>query len=302
MGFEKIVLKPTKTIVDSRSMCDTSVTLGNFKFNLPVVPANMRTIIDEDTAIKLCNNNNFYIMHRFGIDTQSFVYKCYQHYALISISVGINNDSYSILLELLKNKMEPEYITIDVANGWSIKAIKMLQYLKENFPKSFIIVGNVGTPEACKELEDYGADAIKVGIGLGATCTTADKTGFGTRGRQFHTIRECRDATDLPIISDGGIRCHGDIAKAIVAGATMVMSGYLFAGHKGGPSTGQYYGSASEYNKDEKKHIEGKMLHVQEKPPISEIMCEIREDLQSAISYSGGTTLETLKKAKWFEL
>lgn len=95
-----------------------------------------------------------------------------------------------------------------------------------------MIAGNVGTPEAVRELENAGADATKVGIGPGKVCITKIKTGFGTGGWQLAALRWCAKAARKPIIADGGIRTHGDIAKSVRFGATMVMIGSLFAGHE----------------------------------------------------------------------
>ena len=98
-----------------------------------------------------------------------------------------------------------------------------------------MIAGNVGTPEAVRELENAGADATKVGIGPGKVCITKIKTGFGTGGWQLAALRWCAKAARKPIIADGGIRTHGDIAKSVRFGATMVMIGSLFAGHEESP-------------------------------------------------------------------
>ena len=121
-----------------------------------------------------------------------------------------------------------------------------------------MIAGNVGTPEAVRELENAGADATKVGIGPGKVCITKIKTGFGTGGWQLAALRWCAKAARKPIIADGGIRTHGDIAKSVRFGATMVMIGSLFAGHEESPGETkvengivykEYFGSASEFQK-----------------------------------------------------
>ncbi|MBP1082126.1 GMP reductase [Bacillus capparidis] len=119
---------------------------------------------------------------------------------------------------------------------------------------SFVIARNAGTPEAVRELENAGADATKVGIGPGKVCITKIKTGFGTGGWQLAALRWCAKAASKPIIADGGIRTHGDIAKSIRFGATMVMIGSLFAGYEESPGETveidgklykEYFGSAS---------------------------------------------------------
>jgi GMP reductase len=102
-------------------------------------------------------------------------------------------------------------------------------------PQTFVIAGNVGTPEAIIDLENWGADATKVGIGPGKVCITRMKTGFGTGGWQLSALKWCARVATKPIIADGGIREHGDIAKSIRFGATMVMVGSMLAGHEESP-------------------------------------------------------------------
>lgn len=180
----------------------------------------------------------------------------------------------------------------------------MIKHIKTHLPKSFVIAGNVGTPEAVRELENAGADATKVGIGPGKVCITKIKTGFGTGGWQLAALRWCAKAATKPIIADGGIRTHGDIAKSVRFGATMVMIGSLFAGHEESPGETvekdgklykEYFGSASEFQKGEKKNVEGKKMHVEYKGPLQETLTEMEQDLQSSISYAGGTTLDSIR-------
>ncbi len=234
--YEDIQLIPAKCIVNSRSECDTTVTLGKHKFKLPVVPANMQTIIDERIATYLAENNYFYIMHRFQPEKRiSFIRDMQSRGLIASISVGVKEDEYEFVQQLAAEQLSPEYITIDIAHGHSNAAINMIQHIKKHLPESFVIAGNVGTPEAVRELEHAGADATKVGIGPGKVCITKIKTGFGTGGWQLAALRWCAKAASKPIIADGGIRTHGDVAKSIRFGATMVMVGSLFAGHEESP-------------------------------------------------------------------
>ena len=234
--YEDIQLIPAKCIVNSRSECDTTVTLGKHKFKLPVVPANMQTIIDERIATYLAENNYFYIMHRFQPEKRiSFIRDMQSRGLIASISVGVKEDEYEFVQQLAAEHLTPEYITIDIAHGHSNAVINMIQHIKKHLPESFVIAGNVGTPEAVRELENAGADATKVGIGPGKVCITKIKTGFGTGGWQLAALRWCAKAASKPIIADGGIRTHGDVAKSIRFGATMVMIGSLFAGHEESP-------------------------------------------------------------------
>lgn len=303
--YEDIQLIPAKCVVNSRSECDTSVLLGGHTFKIPVVPANMQTIIDENVAIKLAENGYFYIMHRFNPEKRADFVKDMQSRKLIaSISVGVKDEDYTFILQLVADKLTPEFITIDIAHGHSNAVIQMIQHIKKHLPESFVIAGNVGTPEAVRELENAGADATKVGIGPGKVCITKIKTGFGTGGWQLAALRWCAKAATKPIIADGGIRTHGDIAKSVRFGASMVMIGSLFAGHeespgqtieKDGKRFKEYFGSASEFQKGEKKNVEGKKMYVEYKGPLMDTLDEMQQDLQSSISYAGGNKLDVIR-------
>lgn len=307
--YEDIQLIPAKCIVDSRSECDTSVTLGGYTFKLPVVPANMQTIIDENVAYYLAKNNYFYIMHRFEPETRiAFTKKMQQEGLIASISVGVKSEEYDFIDLLVKENITPEFMTIDIAHGHSNAVIKMIQYIKKQLPQTFVIAGNVGTPEAVRELENAGADATKVGIGPGKVCITKIKTGFGTGGWQLAALRWCSKAASKPLIADGGIRTHGDIAKSIRFGATMVMIGSLFAGHDESPGKTveqdgklmkEYFGSASEYQKGEKRNVEGKKMYVQYKGKLQDTLTEMEQDLQSSISYAGGNKLQAIRNVDY---
>ncbi|MEK3994107.1 GMP reductase [Psychrobacillus sp. FSL K6-2365] len=307
--YEDIQLIPAKCVVNSRSECDTTVTLGGHTFKLPVVPANMQTIIDENIANYLAEKGYFYIMHRFEPQKRIAFIKSMQLRGLIaSISVGVKEEEYAFVEQLVEEKLIPEFITIDIAHGHSNAVIDMIKHLKKHLPESFVIAGNVGTPEAVRELENAGADATKVGIGPGKVCITKIKTGFGTGGWQLAALRWCAKAASKPIIADGGIRTHGDIAKSVRFGASMVMIGSLFAGHeespgvtveKDGKQYKEYFGSASEFQKGEKKNVEGKKMFVEYKGPLEDTLREMEQDLQSSISYSGGNKLESIRNVDY---
>ncbi|MBL4931871.1 GMP reductase [Clostridium paridis] len=303
--YEDIQLIPAKCIVNSRLECDTSVTLGKHTFRLPVVPANMQTIIDEKIALYLAENGYFYIMHRFNPEKRiDFIKDMKSRGLLTSISVGVKDEEYEFIKKLAADNLLPDYITIDIAHGHANSVISMIQHIKNFLPDSFLIAGNVGTPEAVRELEHAGADATKVGIGPGKVCITKIKTGFGTGGWQLAALRWCGKAASKPIIADGGIRTHGDIAKSIRFGASMVMIGSLFAGHEESPGETiemdgklykEYFGSASEFQKGERKNVEGKKMFVEFKGSLKNTLIEMEQDLQSSISYAGGNNIEAIR-------
>ena len=307
--YEDIQLIPAKCVVKSRTECDTTVQLGKHTFKLPVVPANMQTIMDETIAEQFATKGYFYIMHRFAPETrEAFIDAMHAKGLIASISVGVKDEEYTFIEQLAASNKVPDYITIDIAHGHSNAVIEMIHHIKKHLPETFLIAGNVGTPEAVRELENAGADATKVGIGPGKVCITKIKTGFGTGGWQLAALRWCAKAATKPIIADGGIRTNGDIAKSVRFGATMVMIGSLFAGHEESPGATievdgklvkEYFGSASEFQKGERKNVEGKKMYVEHKGSIFDTLTEMEQDLQSSISYAGGRDLEAIRKVDY---
>ena len=309
--YDNILLLPRKCRVESRSECDASVELGNRKFRIPAVPANMKTVVDESICEWLAQNGYFYVMHRFDLDNVKFTRAMHAKGLFASISLGVKKPDYATVDELVKLGVTPEYITIDIAHGHADSVRDMIIYLKKHLPGSFVIAGNVATPEAVIDLENWGADATKVGVGPGKVCITKLKTGFGTGGWQLSALKWCARVATKPIIADGGIRSHGDIAKSIRFGASMVMIGSLFAGHEESPGKTvevdgamfkEYYGSASDFNKGEYKHVEGKRILEPIKGKLADTLIEMEQDVQSSISYAGGKKLMDIRKVNYVTL
>ena len=296
--FNDITLLPNLSYIQSRSECDTTCKFGKHKFNLPIVPANMESIIDVPLAINLAKEGYFYILHRFGTDEVSFV-KTMKGMGLISsISVGVNEESYQLIDELVSKNLEPDFITVDIAHGHSINMKKMVHYIKNKMLNTFLIGGNVCTPEAVTDLTEWGCDAIKCGIGGGSACTTYYSTGFGNRGWQANMIKDCCEDAKVPIIADGSIKEHCDITKSLVLGASMVMVGGMLAGYPESPGKiiqvgdewfKTFWGSASSEQSGKKNRIEGIKLRIPYKTEsLFTKLGDIKESLQSSISYAGG--------------
>lgn len=322
LGYKDIYLVPNKCTVRSRNEVDTSyvLPLGEMDasttedlfnqtkktvpffrhFNLPIIPANMKSVVDYRTYEKYSKLGLMPIMHRFDVDIVSFLSGVNPEWR--AISVGINNESLWQLehasQKLTINK-QPHLICIDVAHGHCDGVEEMIKAIQKIYREltPVIMAGNVTTPEAVEDLQRWGADIIKVGIGPGQVCSTKNKTGFHVP--MFTAIKECAQVAKVPIVADGGIRENGDIAKALVAGADLVMVGGMFAACTDSPATivngkKEYYGSASAVNKGYNRNIEGFATHLNPTMSIEEKVNEIQQDLQSAISYAGGKDLSAL--------
>ena len=160
----------------------------------------------------------------------------------------------------------------------------------------------LGLLEGVRELENAGADATKVGIGPGRVCITKIKTGFGTGGWQLSALNLCNKAARKPIIADGGLRTHGDIAKSIRFGASMVMIGSLFAHEESPGETVELDGKniknilvvPQNIKKVNIRTLKVKMF-VEHKGSLKDTLTEMEQDLQSSISYAGGKDLKSLR-------
>jgi GMP reductase len=240
----------------------------------------------------------------------------------VSISIGVKGDDYSLLEQCADKSLglALDFITVDIAHAHSDSARKIVERSRELFPKSFIIAGNIMTSEAAKFLIDAGANAVKVGIGPGSVCSTKLDTGFGSAEAQASCVKEISDyiSEHYPspadgsadenkkyIIADGGIKHRGDIAKALVVGADMVMIGGRLAGFEESPghiiqdndgtAWKSFFGSASAQNKNVKRHVEGRHKLIPLKGSIWNELDAQTDALRSSISYSGGKDLSSLR-------
>lgn len=309
--YSDISLIPNYSECLTRSNCNTSLELFGKRYKLPIIPANMKSVIDLNLSRWMSENDYFYIMHRFDEDIYPQIEQANnEQWKTISFSIGVQDKDKTIIHKLRTNKLRLDFITIDIAHGHSIKMKRMIEFIKENLPNTKIIAGNVATPHATKDLSRWGADIVKVGVGQGSPCTTKDKTGFTVP--MFSCVESCsnlyngdfedQEHKKIPIIADGGVSCNGDVAKALVAGAKIVMAGGLFAACVDSPAkiikcNGDYlkgyFGSASYENKKCHNHIEGKLTVIQDnKMTYEKKLLEVEEDLQSAISYAGGNDLD----------
>ena len=215
---------------------------------------------------------------------------------------------------------EVDVIVVDTAHGHSKNVIEMVAWIKDNF-KIDVIAGNIATAQAAQDLIAAGADAIKIGIGPGAICTTRVISGVGVP--QVSAVMSCAEVADqhgVPVIADGGIRLSGDITKAIAAGASSVMLGSLFAGlaespgqlvlykgrqfkeYRGMGSIGaMIQGSADRYGQDksssrDKLVPEGVEGRVPYRGTLSNYVYQLVGGLRAGMGYCGTRTIEELRQ------
>ena len=244
---------------------------------------------------------------------------------LVGAAIGSKPNDLQRAIEL--DKAGVDILFIDTAHGHSSAVLESFKKIRKKI-KLPIVVGNIATPEAAKDLIKLGADAIKVGIGPGSICTTRIVAGVGVP--QFTAIQDIATITNknkIPMISDGGIRYSGDIVKALAAGANCIMAGSLFAGTDESPGEvflfqGRSYksyrgmgslgamarGSADRYFQDEineaiklvPEGIEGRIPY---KGQVSNVLFQLTGGLRSGMGYTGSKNLTVLKKnAKFVRL
>ncbi len=235
----------------------------------------------------------------------------------LAVSTGTSASDSEKLDEVLKVFPSLRFICIDVANGYSEHFVHFVKKTRNKYPGKVIIAGNVVTGEMVEELLLAGADIIKVGIGAGSVCTTRVKTGVGYP--QLSAIIECADAAHGlggQIISDGGCKTPGDVAKAFGGGADFVMLGGMLAGHdesggelveEGSKQYKQFYGMSSETAMNKYaggvanyRASEGKTVKVPYRGSVSDTVLSILGGLRSACTYVGAKQLKELTKRTTF--
>jgi IMP dehydrogenase len=235
----------------------------------------------------------------------------------VAAAVGTGKDTIDRVNALIEAGCDA--IVIDTAHAHSKKVIDIAKILREKFPDTDLVVGNVATEEAARVLCEIASDAIKVGIGPGSICTTRVVAGIGVP--QITAIRQCAEVSSVPVISDGGIRYSGDIVKALAVGADSCMFGNLFAGTEESPGEtvmleGKRYkiyramgsigamqsGSADRYFQEgERKFVpEGVEGRVTYKGKLADVIYQLIGGLRSGMGYCGARDIKELREKAEF--
>ena len=328
LTFDDVLLIPKYSDV-LPSETDISLNLTKkITLKVPFLSSAMDTVTESKMAVAIAQAGGVGVIHRnLNIKKQSVVVlKVKKKKLIVGAAVGTNYEDLERARSLIDNGCD--LIVIDTAHGHSAKVLKVLSKLKKINLNVPVCVGNIATAEASKKLYNSGADIIKVGIGPGSICTTRMVAGIGVP--QISAIMEVKGALKnkkIKIISDGGIKFSGDIAKALAAGADAIMMGSIFAGTDESPGKkfkikGKTYkqyrgmgsigamssGSANRYFqknfKDKSKFVpEGVDGRVEYKGNVSKIIYQLQGGLRSSMGYIGAKNLNQISKnAKFIKI
>lgn len=325
LGFKDVLIRPKRSTLKSRVQVDLE---RQFTFlhskrqwrGVPVIAANMDTIGTFETAAVLASHQLLTAVHKHYslTDWDAFLAdKDQDIYERVMVSTGATDEDMTRLRQVIGKYPALSFICIDVANGYAESFVDFVAEVRQNFPDKTIVAGNVVTGEMVEQLLLSGADIVKVGIGPGSVCTTRLKTGIGYP--QLSAVIECADAAHGlggRIISDGGCKSPGDVAKAFGAGADFVMLGGMLAGHdesggqlveRDGQQYKLYYGMSSETAMEkhaggvaEYRASEGKTVEVPYRGPIEATVRDVLGGLRSTCTYVGASALKELTKRTTF--
>lgn len=310
LTYDDIQLVPDfSSIVSRKNIYLNTLVSRNHRIDIPLVASPMDTVCEFEMAKKMANLGGVGCIHRFlSKEEQSgMIRDLKDHFSQNHINlptmaaIGVGGEGKERATALVNAGVD--ILIIDVAHGHHENVIKMLYWLKKKYPKVDVIAGNIATAAGAIDLEEAGADGLRVGIGGGSLCTTRIKTGFGIPN--VTSLEEISKVAKTPIMADGGIKTSGDIAKALAVGAHCVMIGSLIAGTDESPgkiiesTTGlykRYRGSASLETKtthgQEQRNVEGESTTIPYKGGVKFVVEGLLDGVRSALSYAGASTLD----------
>jgi GMP reductase len=323
LDFSDVLIRPKRSVLKSRA--DVSLE-REFRFKhtktvwhgIPIIAANMDHTGTLNMATALSEHHLLTALDKFLPldDWKAFVHEHPKVVASAFVSLGTSDTDLKRLDDVMAMIKVP-FICLDVANGYTENFVATLEHIREKYPQSVIMAGNVVTGEMVEELILSGADIVKIGIGPGSVCTTREKTGVGYP--QLSAIIECADAAHGlggQVCADGGCATPGDVAKAFAAGADFVMLGGMFAGHDEclgeviedhGKRYKRFYGMSSAEamerhhgNIADYRASEGRSVNVPYRGPVRNTVLDILGGLRSTCTYVGAHRLKELSKRTTF--
>ncbi len=309
LTYDDISLIPTQVSrIKSRTEASTNCSFLGLKLNVPVISSPMDSVTGIEMAKELSNSGSLGIINRFDSSLDA-VLNAKNGKGIKAVSIALNTN----LKTIEKIAAKKYIICIDTANANNKEVLKKTEMIKKKFDVK-VIVGNIAHGKTLDELENAGADAVRVGIGGGSVCTTSIQTGIGIgQVSSLLDIYFSRNEKKLKIkiIADGGIKSPGDVAKAIALGADVVMLGRMLSGTRETPGevikyNGQlwkkYRGSASFGVKMRNEFIEGEETMVAYKGAVKNVINGISDGLKSSMSYMNCFNLDELRKTEAFAI
>lgn len=309
LTYDDISLIPTQVSrIKSRKDPSTQTTFLGLKLQLPILSSPMDTVTGLEMAKELTRLGCLGILNRFDLSLEILL-EGKNGKGVKAVSIGLNTEM-KIIEQLVERNL---IICIDTANANNKEVLKKCEQIKKKF-NTRIIIGNIAHGGTLQQLEDAGADAVRVGIGSGSVCTTSIQTGIGIGqvssllNVYFH--RESKKLK-IKIIADGGIKSPGDVAKAIALGADVVMLGRMLSGTRETPGEvikykGQlwkkYRGSASFGVKMRNEFIEGEETMVAYKGAVQNVIDAISDGLRSSMSYMNCFNITELRNVDTFAI
>ena len=315
MSFDDVLLVPQYSDIESRKSLSTNNQLDDkITLGLPIISSPMDTVTEVDMAFAMDTHGGLGIIHRYNTanDQARLVKKAkLKGVPVVGAAIGVTGDFLERAQALVEEGAS--VLCIDVAHGHHSMVERAIQSLKSVFGDSLhIMAGNVATGEGARDLANWGADSVRVGIGGGSICSTRLVSGHGVP--TFQTIIDCVEyGCSVPIIADGGIKTSGDIVKALAAGADFVMLGSMLAGTDQSP--GQVFDNGNKKYKvyrgmasseaqvswrGKTSTPEGISTTIPYKGDVNTILGDLRGGIQSGMSYSGVRTIRDLQaKAKF---
>ena len=321
LTFDDVTLEPRYSEILPSEASTKTILSKNLSLKIPILSSAMDTVTESKMAIAIAKAGGIGVIHRnLNIKKQILeIKKVKSKDFLVGAAVGAGSNEIKRAIAILKEGVN--LIVVDTAHGHTKKVAEIIKKIKnKKSNKTTLCAGNIATVEAAKFMIKLGVDIIKVGIGPGSICTTRLVAGIGVP--QLSAILEVKKATKnkkISIISDGGIKFSGDIAKALAAGADAVMIGSLFAGTNEAPGKlikkkGELYkkfrgmgsigamnkGSADRYfqkiQKDRSKYVpEGVEGLVKYKGLVDKIIFQLIGGLKSSMGYLGSKNIKTLR-------
>ena len=308
-SFDDVLLVPQHSDILSREEVNIGSELGDKRYGLPIISSPMDTVTGEKMAKAFNKHSALAVTHRYcTLDEQAKMTP-----TTAATAVGVTGD-FIERINMLSSERGIKTFCLDVAHGHHVLVERALKKIRDKYGDSLtIIAGNVATAKGYADLSEWGADAVRVGIGGGSICSTRIQTGHGVP--TFQSVYNCANQYDgAKIIADGGIKTSGDIVKALAAGADFVMLGSMLAGTEESPgqtfqdNDGKRYkvyrGMASvEAQVDwrgEARSLEGISTTIPYKGSVADILANLSQNIKSGLSYSGARNITELQAKSRF--